>query len=254
MITRRNSMMDPSIPLPDINDDMNESELECSEESPLAQNQMTTTDNSCGTQRIITPSELVEIINNPEAHGYSRLLILDARFEYEYRGGRIVGAQNITSRSQLFNVYNKYKGQNVCIVFHCEYSQNRGPKLYQIFREHDRHCNEYPALTYPNIFLLEGGYRRFYQEMPQFCMGGYIPMRDQRFVSNGELRRSHSFFKKDLLQQNRALRPRARIQRCSSQTCEHFPFLFETPSSLPDSGNCDDSLSNFPLSSSQGSF
>lgn len=62
------------------------------------------------------------------------------------------------------------------------------------FREHDRRENigSYPVLDYPTIFLLEGGYNRFYAECPDLCIGGYVAMRDPQFVRNGELRRSYS--------------------------------------------------------------
>ena len=54
------------------------------------------------------------------------------------------------------------------IIFHCEFSQCRGPKFYNLLRDFDREINskEYPKLTYPDIFLLEGGYSVFSQEFP----------------------------------------------------------------------------------------
>lgn len=248
-------MMDNDIPLPDFSDEMKESEVECPERSSTPPGLLSIHNNSCGSQQTITPTELAVILTDPEAAGYNRVVILDARFGYEFRGGRIIGAINVSSKAQLIGIYNRFKNQNVCVVIHCELSQNRGPTLYQLFREHDRHCNEYPALSYPKVFLLEGGYRRFYQEMPQFCIGGYIPMRDQRFVNSGDLRRSNSFFKKELLQQKKTIRTPTKLQRCSSQTCEHFPLLFDPSSSLLESGACDDeSVSPFPLCASQGSY
>lgn len=58
--------------------------------------------------------------------------------------------------------------KNKKIIFHCEFSQCRGPKLYNLFRNFDRETNfqNYPDLTYPNIYLLEGGYSLFSKEYP----------------------------------------------------------------------------------------
>ena len=54
------------------------------------------------------------------------------------------------------------------IVFHCEFSQCRGPKMYNLLRSLDREINykNYPHLTYPEIYLLEGGYSAFSESYP----------------------------------------------------------------------------------------
>lgn len=54
------------------------------------------------------------------------------------------------------------------IIFHCEFSQKRGPRAYGAIRNHDREVNEknYPYLDYPDIFVLDGGYRNFYPQFP----------------------------------------------------------------------------------------
>jgi hypothetical protein len=64
--------------------------------------------------------------------------------------------------------------------------------LAQAFREWDRHMNRerYPELNFRSLFILEGGYRRFYRECPDLCDGGYVTMRDERFVRNGSLKKN----------------------------------------------------------------
>lgn len=56
------------------------------------------------------------------------------------------------------------------IIFHCEFSQARGPKMYQLLRSFDREINyfQYPKLTYPNLCILEGGYSNFVEKFPVF--------------------------------------------------------------------------------------
>ncbi|XP_045061511.1 cell division cycle 25 homolog d isoform X2 [Coregonus clupeaformis] len=65
------------------------------------------------------------------------------------------------------------------IVFHCEFSSERGPRLCHYLRELDRalHASLYPLLFYPELYLLEGGYRYFYSCYPDLCEPrGYVPM------------------------------------------------------------------------------
>ena len=73
------------------------------------------------------------------------------------------------------------------IIFHCEFSQKRGPEMYAALREIDRrlHMNWYPQLFYSEIYILEGGYKQFYESHPQLCQGGYVPMLDKNFKEEG---------------------------------------------------------------------
>ena len=198
----------------------------------------------------VKPRELKEMIESPEKFGYLEVLILDARFDYEFRGGSIIGARNIRSISQIVGIFNRYRGKNICIVVHCEFSKNRGPTLIRLFREYDRKVNVYPALTFPNLFLLEGGYQKFYEECPEMCKGGYTPMRDEKYVQNGELRRSHSFFTHEMLQHKSSLRAN-RMQRCFSQSLGDWIANEDNASSLPSTPIVAQSPIGFTFSSSQ---
>ena len=52
------------------------------------------------------------------------------------------------------------------LIFHCEFSSERGPKMYRFLREQDRELNKahYPKLNYPEMYVLEGGYKAFYEK------------------------------------------------------------------------------------------
>jgi M-phase inducer tyrosine phosphatase len=84
-------------------------------------------------------------------------------------------------------LYEKYRNQEVCIVIHCELSVNRGPKWGSIFRQIDRERNlkeKQPSkLSYPNVFILDGGYAAFYRDYPDLTTGGYRSLSD---VSDGQ--------------------------------------------------------------------
>jgi len=125
-----------------------------------------------------------------------KIFIIDCRFEYEHNGGHIKGALNFPTEEELCLFLIKDKclqdfGENLCLVFHCEFSSHRGPKAYKKIRSLDRKQNEYcyPHLFYPEMYLLEGGYKQFWQEHPELCVPrGYVEMKDPSFVP--ELRRS----------------------------------------------------------------
>lgn len=127
----------------------------------------------------ISGQQLIEIIEN---RPYDQIFILDARFQYEFDGGHITGAINVTNRDQIPNIYNNCIGRRTCVICYCEFSQNRGPNLWQLIRSFDRenHVTDYPNLTIPDLFILEQGYRSFYENHPEFCVGGYIEMHNQR--------------------------------------------------------------------------
>jgi hypothetical protein len=57
------------------------------------------------------------------------------------------------------------------VIFHCEFSSERGPSLLRFLRNQDRSLNEhdYPNLYYPELYLLEGGYKLFYESFKNYC-------------------------------------------------------------------------------------
>ncbi|OWR50031.1 cell division cycle 25 [Danaus plexippus plexippus] len=111
--------------------------------------------------------------------------VIDCRYPYEYEGGHILGALNLYTQEQILSLINeplKAKGtkRNI-LVFHCEFSLERGPKLSRFLRSSDRAKNKehYPSLDYPEVYLLHEGYRAFYQRFPDMCSpAGYTAMLD----------------------------------------------------------------------------
>jgi hypothetical protein len=69
-------------------------------------------------------------------------------------------------------------GERVCVVFHCEFSSQRGPALYRALRSWDRdvHTDCYPQLYYPELYLLKGGYKRLlHRNAPHHCEPQRLP-------------------------------------------------------------------------------
>uniref|UniRef100_A0A8C3VI41 M-phase inducer phosphatase n=1 Tax=Catagonus wagneri TaxID=51154 RepID=A0A8C3VI41_9CETA len=115
-----------------------------------------------------------------------KFYIIDCRYPYEYLGGHIQGALNLYSQEELCNFFLKKPiipsdtQKRIIIVFHCEFSSERGPRMCRSLREEDRALNQYPALYYPELYILKGGYRDFFPEYMELCEPqSYCPMHHQ---------------------------------------------------------------------------
>ena len=82
--------------------------------------------------------------------------------------------------------------RRTCLLFHCEFSKNRGPKMVRHVRKMDRrlHLSSYPDLFYPECYLIDRGYRhtRAHRSTASLCFpspGAYLSMNDEDCVSKG---------------------------------------------------------------------
>lgn len=116
--------------------------------------------------------------------------IIDCRYPYEFEGGHIIGAEMWSHLEMVAeNLYTEKGAPVICseeaprriLIFHCEYSAERGPKAQRLLREMDRTENKehYPALHFPEMYLLEGGYKAFFEKYPMLCTPNqYVKMLD----------------------------------------------------------------------------
>jgi rhodanese-related sulfurtransferase len=113
---------------------------------------------------------------------FETLVVLDCRFPYEYEAGHISVAVNLTNLELMRDLDDQFRGRNVCFVFHCAFSHTRGPTWAKIFREFDRLRNlkegRGPNTYYPNVFVLNGGYKACFTESPGLTLGKYRRMED----------------------------------------------------------------------------
>ncbi|KAJ3654056.1 hypothetical protein Zmor_013270 [Zophobas morio] len=127
----------------------------------------------------ITPATLARLIRGDYNGNISSFKVIDCRYPYEYDGGHIEGAVNVYTKDQCMELLNNFntaanehmKRSNI-LIFHCEFSSERGPNLYRYLREQDRQINQdvYPSLHYPEVYLLEGGYKDFFEQFANLCV------------------------------------------------------------------------------------
>lgn len=143
----------------------------------------------------ISQETLIQVLDGEYTDDFDKKLIVDCRFEYEFEGGHIDGAVNYNDKellaSQLFGSSNY---RRTLLIFHCEYSAHRAPIMARHIRKQDRACNieQYPKLTYPEVYILDGGYSAFYAKNRHRCFPqNYIEMgdKDHTFTCEREMGR-----------------------------------------------------------------
>ncbi|ORY36315.1 Rhodanese-like protein [Rhizoclosmatium globosum] len=133
----------------------------------------------------ITPETLADVLEGKYQTVFEEYVIIDCRYPYEYAGGHIRGAQNVNTTAVLES---KFFPIPTCkprvVIFHCEFSAQRAPRMGLHLRNHDRNVNisEYPYLDYPQMYILEGGYEAFHKKFQGHCSpDGYIAMNDPAY-------------------------------------------------------------------------
>ncbi|XP_066249417.1 M-phase inducer phosphatase-like [Euwallacea similis] len=122
----------------------------------------------------ISAETVKDLLNGQFDAIINSFVIVDSRFPYEFEGGHIRGARNIYMMEEcieLLNAPTKPNEERHILIFHCEFSKERGPNMVRNLRKEDRTRNavNYPALTYPEIYILEGGYKNFFESFPSYC-------------------------------------------------------------------------------------
>ncbi|KAG0282160.1 cell division cycle- protein [Linnemannia gamsii] len=124
------------------------------------------------TQRV-SPKTVVDVLEGKYKEEYDVLHIIDCRFPYEFEGGHIKSAVNINTTDELDKLLLQpaTTDKRVLLIFHCEFSSKRAPRLARHLRNQDRAWNvsHYPALFYPEVYVMEGGYSSFFEENKSYC-------------------------------------------------------------------------------------
>lgn len=152
----------------------------------------------------ISAHTVAGLLTNGVPDGIDRVVFVDCRFPFEYQGGTIPGAYNYwLPELAMPNIIGaddapdngtctslaRTHGSRVAIIFFCEFSSQRGPKMFGAVRDRDRrrHLVDYPALDLPHMYVLAGGYKEFvrmFDHLVSPSQGAYTPMLDTRFSAD----------------------------------------------------------------------
>ncbi|KAL6855834.1 Rhodanese-like protein [Trichoderma novae-zelandiae] len=132
----------------------------------------------------ITKETMLAILDGKYSDKFAQRMVIDCRFEYEYDGGHIDSAVNHNNKELLANqLFETPMDGLTLLIFHCEYSAHRAPLMARHIRSQDRTINaeHYPRLTYPEIYILDGGYSGFFAEHRSRCFPPeYVEMSDEK--------------------------------------------------------------------------
>ncbi|KAM4541667.1 M-phase inducer phosphatase 2 [Odontesthes bonariensis] len=138
--------------------------------------------------KYITSEMMVSALTNQFDHVVEQVIVIDCRYPYEFEGGHIKGALNLHQEDQVEDFLLKTPivpsslEKRVVVIFHCEFSSERGPRMCRFVRERDRALNEYPKLHYPELYILKGGYKDFFPHFQAQCEPqSYRPMHHEEF-------------------------------------------------------------------------
>ncbi|XP_041669388.1 M-phase inducer phosphatase 2 [Cheilinus undulatus] len=138
--------------------------------------------------KYINSDVMVSTLSGQFNHLVERVIVIDCRYPYEFEGGHIKGALNLHQEDQVEDFLLKTPiipscpDKRVVIIFHCEFSSERGPRMCRFVRERDRAINDYPKLHYPELYILKGGYKDFFPLYQMQCEPqSYRPMHHEDF-------------------------------------------------------------------------
>ncbi|XP_033756264.1 M-phase inducer phosphatase-like [Pecten maximus] len=141
----------------------------------------------------ITSTTLSDVLNGQYGDVIRSYRIIDCRYPYEFESGHIKGAENLYTNEMIDKLLHQgtsptsSSSKRDVIIFHCEFSSARGPRMSRLLRKLDRELNidHYPLLNYPEVYLLHEGYKAFYHTCQEHCEPmGYMPMLHSNHTSD----------------------------------------------------------------------
>lgn len=126
--------------------------------------------------KTISATTVMDLLKGKYKHIVDSFTVVDCRYPYEFEGGHIRDAKNIYTKEGIIEYFlsnkNKFsQDKRNVVIFHCEFSSERGPTLYRFLRNMDRETNKdrYPLLHHPELYVLHGGYKAFYENFKEYC-------------------------------------------------------------------------------------
>lgn len=139
---------------------------------------------------VIEPSTVQDLVDGVYRSKLERFHLIDCRFGYEYQGGSLQDAVSLTLPDEteqfLFNPVHS-DSTRTALVFYCEFSSYRAPKMARHVRNLDRwmHADTYPELYYPELYIVQGGYKHCFDLQAALSQPRlYTQMQDKRYADD----------------------------------------------------------------------
>ncbi|XP_048748059.2 M-phase inducer phosphatase 2-like [Ostrea edulis] len=139
----------------------------------------------------VTNDTVVDVISGRYQHTIGSYLIIDCRYPYEYEGGHVPGAINVHRPDGIKAILDQHQSmrntaaeKRHILIFYCEFSSERGPRMCRNVRKADRNLNKenYPFLNFPEVYIMHNGFKAFYEAHTGLCEPqGYTPMLHKEF-------------------------------------------------------------------------
>ncbi|XP_078312409.1 M-phase inducer phosphatase 3-like [Crassostrea virginica] len=134
----------------------------------------------------ITNQTVVDVISGKYDDSIGSVLIVDCRYPYEYDGGHVPNAINAHRPEDVQSILDQHQRMRNAagekrhiVIFYCEFSSERGPRMCRNVRKADRDLNKdkYPFLNFPELYVMHNGFEAFFETHENLCEPqGYTPM------------------------------------------------------------------------------
>jgi rhodanese-related sulfurtransferase len=138
---------------------------------------------------------LKQLLDGEYSQDFDEVIVIDCRFPYEYAAGHIEGAINLWTPQMVIDyLFGRIQTPNdlqlakrTCVVLHCEFTSERAPRAAASYREFEHTLFQalhkdpptHYAECFHELYLLRGGYKRFFQAYPELCRSrAYLRMDD----------------------------------------------------------------------------
>ncbi|KDO30030.1 hypothetical protein SPRG_05220 [Saprolegnia parasitica CBS 223.65] len=141
---------------------------------------------------VISPTTALEVLQGVLPASLQGARFFDCRFTYEYEGGRLRGATSLPSPDDIeqhFFAPSLEQSTTTALIFYCEFSAKRAPDMMRHIRRRDRclHAATYPELLYPEMYLIDGGYKHCFESTRAACdPPTYTSMNDPAHAERGK--------------------------------------------------------------------
>jgi hypothetical protein len=139
---------------------------------------------------LISAATVARLLSGEFKEHFSRVVIVDCRYRFEFAGGHVRQAVNLVLPEDLDEFFfganaDLAAGARTAVIIHCEFSQKRGPRAWRYVRSRDREvvgAQNFPNLYYPELYVLADGYKSFFTSFPADCEpSAYVPMTSREF-------------------------------------------------------------------------